>query len=318
MEMVQLKMISGEVDFARESASLVNIALYKQNEKNGFTTYLSPMHVTPSDIHLNLTWAEGDAEYISIVRNVKFRHALNKAIDREEIIDAVYYGYAEPAKDFSDSTLDPVESERLLREIGMTKGSDGYYRTPSGKPFEIIFEMRADAPDLIPVSELVAEMWKGIGIKTTVKVMEASLRDSRQAANQMQARVVWTSSPQWTYLDFGIGQWGRAWEIYFNNTTKVTVTNADGTQAEQSVAGETPPPEVMEFQRLFASLTTGSLAESNATYEKIKQSFRENLWCFIYIENVKQPVLINSKLRNVAVGGFGIGINYGGEILWYE
>jgi peptide/nickel transport system substrate-binding protein len=318
MQMVQLKMISGEVDFARESASLVNIVLYKENEKNGFTTYLAPMHVTPSDVLLNLTWAEGDEEYISIVRNKKFRHALNKAIDREEIIDTVYYGYAEPAKDFSDSTLDPVESERLLREIGMTKGSDGYYRTPSGKPFEIIFEMVANAPDLIPVAELVAEMWKGIGIKTTARVMEPSLRDSRQAANLMQARVIWTSSPQWTYNDYGIGSWGRAWELYFNNTTKVTITNADGTQTEQAVSSEEPPPEVMEFQRMRASMFTGSLADANATYEKMKANFRENLWGFIHLENVKQPVLINSKIRNVADAGFGIGINYGGEILWYD
>jgi peptide/nickel transport system substrate-binding protein len=318
MEMVQLKMISGEVDLARESASLVNVSLYKQNEKNGYTTYMTPMHVTPSDVLLNLTWAEGDEEYISIVRNKKFRHALNKAIDREEIIDTVYYGFAEPAKDFSDSTLDPVESERLLQEIGMRKGSDGFYRTPSGKPFEIIFEMVANAPDLIPVSELVAEMWKGIGIKTTVRVMESSLRDSRQAANQMQARVIWTSSPQWTYNDYGMGSWGRAWEMYFNNTTNVTITNADGTETVQSVRGEVPPPEVMEFQRMVASMFTGSLADANATYEKVKQNFRENLWGFIHLENVKQPVLINSKLRNVAIAGFGIGINYGGEILWYD
>jgi peptide/nickel transport system substrate-binding protein len=318
MEMVQLRMISGEVDFARESASLVNIALYKQNEKNGFTTYLAPMHVTPSDIMLNLTWAEGDPEYMSIIRDKRFRHALNKAIDREEIIDTVYYGYAEPAKEFSDSTLDPVESERLLREIGMTKGADGYYRTPTGKPFEIIFEMVNDAPDLIPVSELVAEMWKGIGIKTTAKVVERSLRDARQAANQLQARIIWTSSPQWTYDDYGIGSWGRAWELYFNNTTTVTITNADGTQTQQAVAGETPPPEVIEFQEMRASMFTGSLAEANATYEKLKALMKENLWAIIHLENVKQPVMINSKLRNVAEGGFGIGINYGGEILWYD
>jgi peptide/nickel transport system substrate-binding protein len=317
MEMAQLKVLAGEVDFSRESASLVNLALYKENEKNGYTTYLTPMHVTPTDIFINQTWADGDAEYRSIVQNVKFRQALNKAIDRDEIIDTVYYGFAEPST-YADPTFDPAGAERLLQEIGMRKGSDGFYRTPTGKPFEIIFEMAADAPDIIPVTELVTEMWKAIGINTTAKRVEASMRDNKQSANLLQARVMWCEEILWFWMNYRMDAWGRTWNNYFTNTTTVDIRNDDGTTTKQAVASETPPPGVLEFQRMVDTLMSGSLSEANATDLKIKQSIRDNLWYIVPLENVKQPLIINSRIRNVAESGFAVAVDLGGEILWYD
>jgi peptide/nickel transport system substrate-binding protein len=318
MEMVQLKMISGEVDLARESATMANIQLYKQNENKGYTIHMRSMHVTPTDVGLNLTWEGGDAEYMSIVRNVKFRKALDLAVDKAELIDTIYYGFGEPS-DMASPVQDKAGAEALLKEIGMTKGSDGYYRTPSGKPFEILFETAADNADIIPFTELVAEMWKAVGVKTTVKRVEQSFRDNKQSANQLQARTIWTASPaMWFYNDWAWDIWGRAWSIYFSNTTTVDIKNDDGTTTKQAVRGETPPPEVQEFYRMNANLFTGSLADANAIYAKMRQSMKDNLWYFSFLMNVRQPLMLNSKLKNVAEGGYALGIDYSGEILWYD
>jgi hypothetical protein len=112
--------------------------------------------------------------------------------------------------------------------------------------------------------------------------------------------------------------WGRAWEIYFNNTATVDIRNEDGTTTRQAVASETPPPEIMEFQRMVNSLMTGSLAEANATFAKLKQNVKENLWFFSPLEDTSQPIMVNSKLRNVATGAIGIAIDFSGEIFWYD
>jgi peptide/nickel transport system substrate-binding protein len=319
MEMVQLKIISGEVDFSRESATMTNIQLYKQNESKGYTTYMHNMHVTPTDIGINMTWADGDEEYISIVRNLKFRQALDKAVDKMELIDTLYYGFAEPSN-LADPVQDKAGAERLLQEIGMKKGSDGYYRAPSGKAFEILFEIAADAADLIPYTELVAEMWKAVGIKTTVKRVEPAFRDNRQSANQLQARTVWTASPaMWFYNDWGMFMWGRAWEIYYSGATSVDLKNDDGSTRKVAVTGEKPPEAVDEFNRMNADLYVGSLANANATYQKLRKNLRDNLWYFSFLMNVKQPLVVNSKLRNVASsGGYAISVDYSGEILWYD
>jgi peptide/nickel transport system substrate-binding protein len=320
IEMLELKMFAGEVDYNLNEVGVNNLPLFKENEKNGYTIHMVPAHVTYTDVGINLTWADGDAEYRSIVQNLKFRQALNKAIDREELIDTVYYGFAKVATQTADptNTPDPAGAERLLQEIGMRKGSDGFYRTPSGRDFEILFELAPGTPMHMPYTELVAEMWNGIGIKTTVRRVESSYRDNLASANKLQARTEWTHTPLWYMQDWGMGIWGRSWELYFNNTATIDIQNEDGTTTRQAVTRETPPPAVQEFQRMVNSLMTGSLADANATYARIKASLKENLWYFVLLEDTTQPVLVNSKLRNVPTGAMGIATGFAAEILWYN
>jgi peptide/nickel transport system substrate-binding protein len=317
MEMVQLKMLTGDIDFMRESASLVNITLYKEYEtRGGYNIYLTTKGDTPTNIFINMTYGN-DEEYKSIVRNVKFRQALNKAIDRDELIDTLYYGYAEPSR-FADPTLDLVGAERLLQEIGMRKGPDGYYRMPSGRPFEIIIENANEAPDIAPAAELYAEMWKAIGINTTARRIEGSLLGNRNTANELQGRVIWTATPLWYWGDWGLGMWGMSWNIWKSKTRTITITNADGTTTERSVVGEEPPKDVKDFYTLIDSLMLVSLAEANNLYLQIQQNMYDNLWFFIPLQNVKQPVLINKRIKNVAENNLSHGVNYSGVIFWFD
>jgi peptide/nickel transport system substrate-binding protein len=315
-EMAQLKVLAGEVDFSGGIATADNLPLFRENEKNGFTTYMALNHTSPANIGLNLTWAGGNEEYLSIVRNLKFRQAMNKAIDREELIDTVYYGFA-GGSTFADPAFDPAGAEKLLQEIGMRKGPDGFYRTPSGRNFEILFET-ANSGEVFRVTELVVEMWKAVGINTTLKRIEGSLYSTKRAANQLQAEVYFVHTHVWYYMDWGMFMWGRAWQVYFTNTTMIDVTNPDGTVTRQAVQGETPPRGVLEFQALVDKLMSGSLSEANAAYANIKENVRENLWLIVPVDNFRKPLIINSKLRNIAEGGFGIGVTYSGEIFWYD
>jgi peptide/nickel transport system substrate-binding protein len=317
MEMVQLKMLSGEVDFMRESASLFNIALYKENEeKGGYTIYLTSKGDTPTNIGVNMTYGN-DEEYKSIVRNLKFRQALNKAIDRDELIDTLYYGYAEPSL-FADPVYDPEGAEKLLQEIGMKKGSGGFYTMPSGRPFEIIIENANEAPDINPASELYAEMWKAIGINTTAKRIESSFLSNKSAANELQARVIWNSSPLWYWNSWYLSQWGRLWEVWKNNTRTITITNPDGTITEQATLGEEPPPDVKEFYAIMDKMMVVPLAEAYNVYLEIRQHIYDNLWYFEPLQNVKQPVLINRKIKNVAENCLSHAVNYSGVIFWLD
>jgi len=75
---------------------------------------------------------------------------------------------------------------------------------------------------------------------------------------------------------------------------------------------------VKEFQAMVDSMYTSSLADANVTYRKIQQNVRDNLWYFVFLKNVKQPLIINSRLRNIAEGGFGIGVDFSGEMFWYD
>ncbi len=90
VEMVTLKVVAGEVDFQRESTALVKIPLYKENEeKAGFRVVLTDMHVDSSGLRLNQTF--DDPKWQEVVRDIRFRQAVSMAINRQELIDTIYY-----------------------------------------------------------------------------------------------------------------------------------------------------------------------------------------------------------------------------------
>lgn len=123
-EMVTLETIAGNLDFSRENGALNNMPIYRENEENGgYRAVLMNMHNDPTNLHLNLTY-DNDT-WKEVANDVRFRKALNMAIDREEIIEAIYYGFAEPST-IIDVSYDPEEANRLLDEMGMEIGSDGY------------------------------------------------------------------------------------------------------------------------------------------------------------------------------------------------
>src|SRR5690606_15037168 len=77
-------------------------------------------------------------------RDARVRRALAMAIDRAGMIEALMYGYAQPAAgmippwsplhpDIEPLSYDPAEAARLLDEAGWTLGSDGIRRR-DGQP----------------------------------------------------------------------------------------------------------------------------------------------------------------------------------------
>jgi peptide/nickel transport system substrate-binding protein len=295
MEMVTMKTLAGEVDISRESAALVKMPLYKENEKNGITAYLCNMHVTPTDISLNLTY---DApNWRKVVQDVRFRQALNLAMNKEEIVDSIYYGFAEPSI-MQDNTYDLAKANELLDEMGLTKGSDGFRKGPDGKTFEIPFEVYDAAPDIIPLTELVMDQWSQLGLKVSMKTIDSALWNTRLDANELQAHVMWTHTPLWQNSDFGQGQWCPLWNRWWNTGGK---------------EGEEPPEEVKKFLGLVDKIYQVPAEESYKVNEEIRAELGKNLWYFVHVENVKQPMVTNAKLGNVSDKTYAIACNFAGE-----
>jgi peptide/nickel transport system substrate-binding protein len=303
IEMVTMKTIAGEVDFSRESAALVKMPLYKENEKNGYKALLAKMHVTPTDVFLNLTYE--DETWRQVVRDLRFRKALNLAINKDEIIDSIYYGFAEPSI-MQDSTYDLEEANRLLDEMGMKKGSNGIRTAPDGSKFSILFEVGAQAPDIVPLTELFVEFWRDLGLDVSMKRIDSTLWGTRLSANEIQATVIWTHTPLWYQADFGQGNWGQLWNRYVNNPNDTTN------------ALEKPPEDVQRFYDLLRQVSVSSPEEGRQAVEQVKKEMGENLWYFVHVENVMQPLIVNEKLGNVSDKGFAIAANFSGEQFFFR
>jgi peptide/nickel transport system substrate-binding protein len=295
MEMVTMKTLAGEVDISRESAALVKMPLYKENEKNGIKAYLCNMHVTPTDVFLNLT--HEDTNWRKVVQDVRFRQALNLALNKEEIIDTIYYGFAEPSI-MQDNTYDLAKANELLDEMGLTKGSDGFRKGPDGKTFEIPFEVQAAAPDIVPLTELIVEHWKQLGLNVTMKTIDGGLWGTRNSANELKASVMWTHTPLWQNGDYGQGFWGPLWSRWWNTGGK---------------EGEEPPEEVKHFYSLVDKIYQVPAEESPKVNEELRAEMGKHIWYFVHVENVKQPMITNEKLGNVSDKTYAIACNFAGE-----
>ncbi|GAB4557280.1 MAG: ABC transporter substrate-binding protein [Anaerolineae bacterium] len=310
VEMVNLKVLTGEVDFLRESTALVKVPLYKENEdKAGFRVVLLDMHVDSSSLEINQTFE--DETWRSVVRDLRFRQAVSLAINRPEIIESIYYGFASlPLKTVGEefSQYDPQRANALLDEIGMTeRDSEGYRLAPNGQPFTILVEHGAHAPDLAPVAELISEHLKDVGLRVQVKQIDPQLWSQRRNANELMSTVFWSHDRGWDADNTlgNINRAGRLWEIW-------------RTTAGQE--GEEPPDWVKEGIELAAK-TWSSIPGSDEYNQLKEQSYaweRANLPLINIVENVKYPMIASQRLGNIPRSGYAIAANFSAEQFFYK
>jgi peptide/nickel transport system substrate-binding protein len=306
-EMAVMKIISGEVDFVSggaQGAAVKDLPILKENEdKGGYRLVLQDMHVTPVDIYLNMT--HEDPVWRSVVRDLRFRQALNYGINREEIIDAVYSGFADPATDCADGVYDPDRANQLLDDMGMDKrDADGWRLTPDGQPFEIPFESGGNAPDINPSMELVVQYWQDLDINTSMKVLEGGLWGQRNAANELKATIIWGLEHKTWWASWGAtGYWGNLWTTWINSGGE---------------EGEEPPAEVKEFHRMLADVYLVDPDTRKQMHQDYIKSLHDNLFFIVLVENAKYPTVASTKMGNVPHSGFAINASFSGEQFFYR
>ena len=309
VEAVNLKVLTGEIDFLRESTGLVKVPLYKENEeKAGFNTVLLDMHVDSSTVFLNQTF--DNPVWQQLAQDVRFRQALSMGINRDEIIESIYYGFAGyplATVGEANSKYDVEAANKLLDELGMTeKDADGFRMGPDGKPFSILVEHGAHAPDLAPIAELLTEQYKEIGINFQVKRIDSQLWGQRDTANELQATVFWAHDQNGDNdrLMGNFGLFGRLWNTWFTSGGK---------------EGVEPPAWVKEaldrnkarWEAVAGSDEYNTLAAEGNAWQQA------NLPQITIVENVKYPMIASKKLRNVPTAGYAIACNFAGEQLWF-
>lgn len=310
VEVLNVNIFAGNVDFMRESTGLVKVPLYKENEeKGGFRMVLLDMHVDSSSLWLNQTY--DDPVWQEISQDVRFRQAVSLALNRDEMIESLYYGFAslpELTVGSEQYQRDLDEANALLDEMGLDQmDSEGYRLRPDGERLTIQLEHGAHAPDLSPAAELVAEHLREVGIEVQVKTMEATLWAQRRDANELQATVFWAHDQGWdnNWTSDTIQRAGHDWWTY------VQSGGEDGVE---------PPEWVMEAFEIDKA-RWGAVSGSDE-YNQLKSDgyewHRNNLPEITIVENVKYPLIVSARFGNVATNGYAIAQNFAGEQLFYR
>jgi peptide/nickel transport system substrate-binding protein len=115
--------------------------------------------------------------------DVRVRRAMTHAIDRENIVESIFYGYAEVAApviirsmwascpEIEPLEFDPDAAEKLLDEAGWTRSGDGV-RAKDGKPLSFILVTNAGNDVRKKISEYVQASLKDVGVAVEIKLLD--------------------------------------------------------------------------------------------------------------------------------------------------
>ncbi len=198
IEVANLKAVSGELDIAGHDLLPINYPLLKENEAKGKYKVVLARSTKGNDVTYAINLNNPDPVKRKIFQDVRFRRALSLAINREEINKLHFLGSAIPrqatvnpnASFYKESwgkayaQYDPDTANKLLDEMGLKRGPDGYRLRPDGKRLEILVDYMPYEGPKGDVSELVKMYWEKIGIKVEIQPRERAFQLTRVRSSQ--------------------------------------------------------------------------------------------------------------------------------------
>ncbi len=262
-------------------------------------------YIDPNDPSTRKKW--------ELLNNKRFRQALSLAINRQQIIDAVYHGYGEPAQNspgrespFYHEKLknsyieyDPERANQMLDEIGLTgRDSEGFRTFKDGTRMTWYLSMIPNFSE--GPSSFVANDWKKVGINSIEKVRSYNLHIAEQPARK---------------LDFNI--WGVAGEYHplvsLNRFSPGHIEAAgyflwyqDGGlygDPESKKPGRTEPspdhPLRRSMELLDDAYSALTFEEQVRIYSEIQDIAAENLWNINISTPPPSVLIVKKNFRNV-------------------
>ncbi len=177
-EAVRLKFLAKETD--SYSARPREFAEFKQGEGAGnYTIYDGPETYGTGDFFVfNQNPAGISPPKLTWFQDVRFRRALNHAIDRNTIVQQIAAGRATPAwgpvsvgnrlyynPNLPRYPYDLARAQQLLEEAGYRKGPDGFLRDPQGNVVEFALSTNVGNMDREAEGNILRQDFTKLGIK---------------------------------------------------------------------------------------------------------------------------------------------------------
>jgi peptide/nickel transport system substrate-binding protein len=307
-KLIPLKTGAGEADLQARNIAFNNYTFLRQAAKrNEFDVRLwntaKGAHVA---LYPNLNAA--DPVWQKLNRDVRFRRALSLAINRREVNQVVFFGLALEGhntvlpgsplyeKRFRDAPFDLKEANRLLDEMGLAKRDGRGVRLLSdGRPLEILVETAGEDTEQTDILQLIQDSCLEAGIKIFAKPSQREVFRNRVFSGQA-VMTVWfglenglplptTSPEELAPTNQQQLQWPK-WGVHFE----------DGGKSGEAI----DDPAAQELARLNAAWRIAvDDAERTRIWKRMLEIHAEQVYTIGLVANVRQPVVVSSRLRNV-------------------
>jgi peptide/nickel transport system substrate-binding protein len=221
-----------DIPFLEENAAAGKYHLLK-NYKNGagaWPGYMVNQDYVEGGKNYPDDTPERAAEIRTLLRDKRFRQALSTGFDRQRVIDVAWTGigdakqmtispqswhfagadgqkvYQEWASAYTQMDLDAAN--KMLDDLGMKKGADGFRKLPSGKDFTLTMDISDWGGSLKLQQDAASEMklqWeKNLGLKIEIKNLQGQPElDTRTNEGFYMLRAAHTAEIDiWTYPDW--------------------------------------------------------------------------------------------------------------------
>ena len=309
-EVAIIQALAGEFDLLpRYVNTVTNRPLFAENMQQG-NYHFAELRNDSSNVsvwHFNQT--HEDPVKRAIFREPDFRKALSHAIDREEIIELIYFGLGEPAQ---GSPLpasafyherhargyleyDPDLANRLLDGIGLSqRDSNGWRLRPDGRRLEVLIESSADSmPHYADLTELMSQYWRDVGVFATPRMRTIAAHIELVNANQHDTGA-WHGIGgglvigRLAHYFPGTGGWsamGPPWGVWYN-------TGGEG--------GEEPPDHI---KQLFEWQDALQAASDPAVQAEIMKNVFDQHYEMLYTIGISRwppgYAIVHNRMRNV-------------------
>ncbi len=287
-ETMLVDVLAGKFDTMANSTNEQRSLFFENQDKSGLKIYptLSEGGVTTT-VHFNMTHPELGA----IFSQKDFRVGMSYAIDRQEIIDVVYFGQGVPrqASPVEDSPLynEQLSSQYLdynvdlaneyLDKVLPDRDSTGLRLNPAtGKPLNILFTVQSGDYGLrfADVAQLLKAYYAKVGVDLTVEVVDNEVLEQRNKENSVEATIFTgeggygitaITDPRYYVPIQNQGVWGMGWSIWYLTPT-----------SEYAVE---PPKEIKDHIDLYNKVLQAPTSEERITLMKqVLQAAADNFW----------------------------------------
>ncbi|WP_375451828.1 ABC transporter substrate-binding protein [uncultured Devosia sp.] len=307
---------AGEMNWVNTDTTFTNLPLYREGEERG--NYVAHLWQTDRGAEHTIMFnhTAKDAVLRELYNDIRFKRAFSLAIDRQQIADTVYLGFAVPSQlqmvpgsklrneDWvaKDTQYDPDAANALLDEAGLSeRDGQGIRLRSDGKPVVLNIDIPVDDPGSLAVAELIIEFMREVGLTFNVRSVAREQVRALIDNNDMEVGIwigdkcsdaMFPHSPEWhvPYLTTGWNVWGMSWAQWYSSK---------GTKGEQ------PQGDAKMVQDLFDEMQiTVDEARRQEIGTQILQLNIDNLWNIGDVGEVPIPVILGTNFKNYPAEGF--------------
>lgn len=307
--LIPAKTNRGEADLQARGLRLSDAPVLKKGEaQGGYVTHLWRSGYA-SEIALYPNLNVNDPVWRAVLRDVRFRRALSLGISRETINKSLFYGLARsaamaalPESPFYDAdhakawaAYDPAQANALLDEMGLMRGADGVRRLPDGRPAEIVAETAGERQEEIDALELIAEMWRDLGLKLIFRPLDRDILRNKVYAGEAMM-------PVWFGWNLGLPTADAApVELAPVDQTSFSWPKWGQYVQTKGAAGEpVDMPEAQRLMDLFDRWSRAATADARAdAWREMLAIHADQVFGIGLVASAPQPVVAAAALRNL-------------------